>query len=81
MVIPKYRNLIIKTNSKHGPLLSRLFIFIMVKILHVSSLIHDDILDESQFRRGIKTLHTVLGKKHATFTGNYMIGRAYIISL
>jgi geranylgeranyl pyrophosphate synthase len=49
----------------------------VVEVLHVASLVHDDILDNSDERRGQPSLHVVYNKLEATFTGNYMIGRAY----
>ena len=45
----------------------------------MASLVHDDILDDSKYRRGIPTCHVVYGKKEATFSGNYLIGRAYFL--
>lgn len=47
-------------------------------MLHVASLVHDDILDASDTRRGIPSSHTLYGKHRATFSANYLIGRAYL---
>lgn len=52
----------------------------MIEILHVASLVHDDILDASETRRGIPSSHIIYGKHRATFSANYLIGRAYIMS-
>ncbi len=46
-------------------------------MLHVASLEHDDILDNSTMRRGLPTAHVIYGKQRATFSANYIIGRAY----
>lgn len=48
-------------------------------MLHVASLVHDDIIDDSPYRRGLPSTHSVYGKRLATFAGNYIIGRAYKI--
>lgn len=48
----------------------------MIEILHVASLVHDDILDASETRRGIPSSHVIFGKHRATFSANYLIGRA-----
>ncbi|CAK69056.1 unnamed protein product (macronuclear) [Paramecium tetraurelia] len=48
----------------------------VIEILHVASLVHDDILDASDTRRGIPSSHTIFGKHRATFSANYLIGRA-----
>jgi geranylgeranyl pyrophosphate synthase len=47
-------------------------------MLHVARLVHDDILDNASTRRGIATAHNVYGKQRATFSANYIIGRAFI---
>lgn len=48
----------------------------VIEMLHVASLIHDDILDNSDMRRGLTASHIVFGKRGATFSANYLIGRA-----
>ncbi|CAD8064942.1 unnamed protein product [Paramecium sonneborni] len=48
----------------------------VIEILHVASLVHDDILDASDTRRGIPASHVIYGKHRATFSANYLIGRA-----
>lgn len=48
----------------------------VIEIMHIASLIHDDILDNSKTRRGLITVHEAYSKKLATFAGNFLIGRA-----
>ena len=48
----------------------------LVEILHIASLAHDDIIDNSPARRGIDSQHVKYGKKLSLFGGNYMIGKA-----
>jgi geranylgeranyl pyrophosphate synthase len=48
----------------------------VIELLHVSSLIHDDIIDNSEARRGQPTSHIKYGKKNATFSANFIIGRS-----
>mgnify|MGYP006284316443 FL=1 len=43
-----------------------------VEIMHMATLIHDDIIDESKLRRGKETVHTQYGKDIAVFTGDYL---------
>lgn len=45
------------------------------EIVHLSSLIHDDIIDNSDLRRGIETLHRKKDVLTATFVGNYVVNR------
>lgn len=46
-----------------------------IEIIHMSTLIHDDIIDEADLRRGKKTTHKKFGKKMAVFIGDYLISR------
>ena len=41
-----------------------------IELVHNASLIHDDIIDESQTRRGIETLNTHFENKLAVITGD-----------
>ncbi|MGM0379792.1 MAG: polyprenyl synthetase family protein [Bacillota bacterium] len=44
----------------------------IVELLHMATLIHDDIIDNSNKRRGIKTTHLKYGSKNAVFIGDYL---------
>lgn len=43
-----------------------------IEVLHMASLIHDDIIDESESRRGTPTIHSQFGQKYALYTGDYL---------
>lgn len=43
-----------------------------VELLHVATLIHDDVIDDSPLRRGVKTIHTQYGQKNAIYAGDYL---------
>mgnify|MGYP006274081315 CR=1 FL=1 len=43
-----------------------------VEIMHMATLIHDDIIDESDLRRGRETIQEKHGRKAAVFTGDYL---------
>ncbi len=47
-----------------------------VSMLHVATLIHDDIVDDSPLRRGRRTLHTLWPAGAAVLAGDYLLGRA-----
>ncbi len=47
-----------------------------VELLHAASLIHDDVLDKAEKRRGIKTIHRSLGVKKAILAGDYLLAQA-----
>ncbi len=45
---------------------------VAVEILHLATLVHDDIVDNADTRRGIETLHKKYGKKNAVICGDYL---------
>lgn len=47
-----------------------------VEIVHNASLIHDDIIDESDLRRGMETVSYKFGNKLGVISGDYLLARA-----
>lgn len=50
-----------------------------VEIMHMATLVHDDIIDESNLRRGIPTVQAKYGKDVAVFTGDYLFTQAFMM--
>lgn len=42
------------------------------ELLHLATLVHDDIIDDADKRRGIDTLHRKFGEKYAVLCGDYL---------
>ena len=51
-----------------------------VEILHVATLVHDDIIDEAPIRRGRPSLHASLGVKEAVLAGDWLFSRCFLLS-
>jgi len=49
----------------------------VVEIVHTASLIHDDVVDESQSRRGRRSARALWGSKLSVLLGDYLIARAF----
>jgi octaprenyl-diphosphate synthase len=49
------------------------------ELIHVASLVHDDVLDEAPMRRGRDTLHSKWGNKVAVLVGDYL--HAHVLSM
>jgi len=49
----------------------------LLEIVHMASLIHDDIIDDSPLRRGRPTVQQQYGKDMAVFAGDFMISRVF----
>jgi heptaprenyl diphosphate synthase/octaprenyl-diphosphate synthase len=47
-----------------------------VELVHVGSLVHDDIMDHSQTRRGVPTVNAVEGPNTALLVGDYLLAIA-----
>lgn len=48
-----------------------------VELIHLASLIHDDILDEADTRRSLPALHSLLGTVPAVLAGDYFFATAF----
>ena len=48
-----------------------------VELLHMATLVHDDVLDRAELRRGRPTVAHAYGVETAVSTGNYLLARAF----
>lgn len=51
----------------------------VIEILHMATLIHDDIIDASEFRRGNRTIQAEHGPDYAVFTGDLLFTRCFML--
>lgn len=51
----------------------------ITEMIHVASLIHDDVLDEASTRRGGAAVHTMYTNKVAVLAGDYLLARASVL--
>ncbi len=49
---------------------------IAIEMLHTASLLHDDVVDESDQRRGQPSVNALLGNQVAVLVGDYLFGKA-----
>lgn len=50
-----------------------------IEMMHMATLIHDDIVDESKLRRGTETIQTKYGKDYAVYAGDFMLCQCFIL--
>ncbi len=50
-----------------------------VEMLHLATLIHDDVLDQAEVRRGAEAIHCSKGNKVAILSGDYLFAKAFDI--
>ncbi|XP_073280345.1 solanesyl diphosphate synthase 1, chloroplastic-like [Primulina huaijiensis] len=48
----------------------------IIEMIHTASLIHDDVLDDSDLRRGKETVHQIYGTRIAVLAGDFMFAQA-----
>ncbi len=48
-----------------------------VELLHMATLVHDDVLDAARLRRGVPTVYATGGRGAATATGDLLFSRAF----
>lgn len=48
-----------------------------VEMIHMATLVHDDVLDEARVRRGGETINTLYGNEAAVMLGDYLISNAF----
>ncbi|MCD8482407.1 MAG: polyprenyl synthetase family protein [Verrucomicrobia bacterium] len=52
----------------------------IVELVHLATLVHDDILDEAEIRHGAQTLNTQLGAHQAVLTGDALFAHALCLA-
>ena len=66
--------LILKIANEHedAPLLAAI-----VELIHAASLLHDDVIDEADTRRGVPSVNATDGSKTAVMLGDVLYSKAY----
>jgi len=52
----------------------------MFEYLHVATLLHDDVIDQADMRRGKKAAHHVFGAAETVLTGDYLLAKSLAIA-
>ncbi|MCX6285615.1 MAG: polyprenyl synthetase family protein [Bacteroidetes bacterium] len=53
----------------------------MIELLHTATLVHDDIVDDSNLRRGFFSINALWKNKIAVLVGDYLLSKGLLVSL
>jgi len=54
---------------------------ILIEILHTATLIHDDVVDESNYRRGFFSINALWKSKYSVLIGDYLLSKGLELSV
>jgi hexaprenyl-diphosphate synthase len=66
------------TNSESDILPSQRRLAEITELIHTASLLHDDVIDHSEARRGAPSANLAFGNKMAVLAGDFLLGRASV---
>ncbi len=77
------RPLLVLLSAKlFGPVTEKAYIgAALIELLHNATLIHDDIVDEADERRGSPSLHTLWGNKSAVLAGDFLLSKGLSLAV
>lgn len=53
----------------------------LIELLHTATLVHDDVVDDSSFRRGFFSINALWKNKIAVLVGDYLLSRGLLLSV
>lgn len=66
------------SSSSSSPLATQKRLAEIAEMIHVASLLHDDVIDESSLRRGAPSSPSTFGNKLSILGGDFLLGRASV---
>ncbi|HNS18383.1 MAG TPA: polyprenyl synthetase family protein [Bacteroidales bacterium] len=53
----------------------------LIELLHTATLVHDDVVDESNYRRGFLSINALWRNKIAVLVGDYLLSKGLLVAL
>jgi octaprenyl-diphosphate synthase len=71
---------LLSTRTEAEPTQSAYLAAVVVELLHTATLVHDDVIDESEIRRGFPTINKIWKNKISILMGDYLLSKSLIIA-
>ena len=66
----------------HGPISESTYTAAsMIELLHTATLVHDDVVDDSNQRRGFFSINALWKNKIAVLVGDYLLSKGLLVAL
>lgn len=63
--------------EQNEPITSHTLLAAIIEFIHTATLLHDDVVDESEMRRGRETANEVFGNAASVLVGDYLYSRSF----
>jgi octaprenyl-diphosphate synthase len=70
---------LISSSSDKKIRLRRYKLAAVIELLHTATLVHDDVVDESEIRRGTKSVNSIWSNAHGVLIGDYIYSKAFML--
>jgi octaprenyl-diphosphate synthase len=70
---------LLASKSRHIKPTNRINLASIIELLHTATLVHDDVVDESDLRRGTKSVNQVWTNSYSVLMGDFIYSKAFIL--
>ena len=70
---------LISSSSNKKIRLKRYKLAAVIELLHTATLVHDDVVDESEIRRGTKSVNNIWSNAHGVLIGDFIYSKAFML--
>lgn len=50
-----------------------------IEVIHLATLVHDDVIDQSEYRRGQKSIQSKYGQAYAVYMGDFLLSKCFLM--
>jgi octaprenyl-diphosphate synthase len=72
---------LLASQSKKIKPLRRIQLASIIELLHTATLVHDDVVDQSNLRRGVKSVNQVWNNSYSVLMGDFIYSKAFMLMM